>query len=461
MFDLIIWISNNKNLNKKSPKFKVGDIVEVKSIPSLWYKITHIYATSSLIKYEVWPEWHFFREEELELYRWDIKKESDENKIIYKQITKLIARLQIDYDKYYNDEVTKEELKKSKNWYSQEYIFFPDIKVEVTDWEDWIFIEVNWEEIKWNPFSYPEDIQAEILLPYIIKNLLKYLKKSEYDRMSLSWQETLDKILKRKITNIRNKKDIGLLKSDCNSVFPTWQEILNIISKYLDYIKFENVAENIKFYPLDAHRKNRTNGTLIELSDWFKGAEVQMKDWSIIVYVLYELKNEYGKYQTWGDSIWVYDNENSNTTKEDILNDFKKQLYKNYKDKDKIININQNKSDYVIEIQNKNDKIKESGITWKWTIIPKAFKGKYIWDKDLMIEYLLNKWYLKEKHLWWYKYTKWDVFVKTNYVNWEYFISVWNIDSLWYENYEVSHRYKDSLFDELEYLENKWTKNAT
>ena len=171
-----------KPINQK-PKFKVGDVVKVKNIPSLLpTKITHIDTISSIIKYAVWPEWHFFKGEELELYRWDVEKKDNKDKIKY-------------FDK----------------------------------------------------------------------------------------------------------------------------------------------TENIKFYPLEAHRKNRTHGTLIELSHWFKGAEVQMKDGSIIIYVLFKLKDKYGKYQTCGNSIWVYNNENSNKTKEDILNDFEIQLYRNYRNRDKNI----------------------------------------------------------------------------------------------------------------------------
>ena len=155
------------------------------------------------------------------------------NTKIYKWIIKLLARIKIDYNKYYNKKKSEEE-----GWYYGKYIFFHNIKIEITDWKDWIFIKVDWKEIKWSPFNYIESIQAEDLAPYLVKILLKDLKQSEYERMSISWQKILNKILERKITDIKNEEDIEDLWIDYDRISPDWQETLDIIHDNFNKINY-------------------------------------------------------------------------------------------------------------------------------------------------------------------------------------------------------------------------------
>ena len=212
----------------KQPKFKVGDIVVFKTQKHLSpQKIT--FHEKESWKYAVWPEWHWWTEDGLELY----KAKEDMNKTIYTNLTKLVAKIQNDY---------KKTLKKYNNLYYNEYIFYPNIKIKIIDWYNWILLIVNEIANKASQFKTINNIKGGNLLNYIIKYELEYLYEFEYERMSTSWKEILSRILKRDIMDSRNKKDIELLEFDYDRISSSWQKVLDIILKYVEYIK-SNILE--------------------------------------------------------------------------------------------------------------------------------------------------------------------------------------------------------------------------
>ncbi len=230
-------------------KIWYDDKVKLDEIITLWLNINN----KRLIPVIIWNEkdWKkVFIDENFKVYSYDSilselstsnQEDKKDKKEIYTNLSKLVAKIQNDYNKYYNEEVSDEELEEEW-WYYEEYIFYPNIKIEITDWDDGVFLEINWEEINENPLKYIENLDIDLLAKYIIKYELKYLSQFEYERMSTSWKEILSRILKRDIMDSRNKKDIELLEFDYDRISSSWQKVLDIILKYVEYIK-SNILE--------------------------------------------------------------------------------------------------------------------------------------------------------------------------------------------------------------------------